>query len=168
MTWPMIVLAVGSAGLGGVLSIGDAFTTWLVPVTGHVEHHEPVLPVPLLMALTLVVVAVGAVLAWRQYAAAPVAVVPPRGSLLTRAARRDLYQDEVNDSLLVLPGQVLTRSLVYGDRQVVDGAATGLARLVAGTGEVLRGLQNGFVRSYAATMLAGIVVLVAIVLAFRI
>ena len=168
MVWPMIVLAVGSAGLGGVLTIGDAFTTWLAPVTGNVEHHEPVLPVPLLMALTLVVVAIGAWLAWRQYGASPVAVVPPTGSVLTRAARRDLYQDEVNDALLVLPGQVLTRSLVYGDRQVVDGAATGLARLVAGTGEALRGLQNGFVRSYAATMLAGIVVLVAIVLAFRI
>ncbi len=168
MTWPMIILAVGSAGLGGVLAAGNTFTTWLEPVTGPVEHHEPVLSVPVLTAVTLVLVAIGVALAWRQYWSAPVAVVPPRGSLLTRAARQDLYQDQVNDALLVLPGQVATRSLVYGDRAVVDGAFAGLARAVMGTGSVLRRLQNGYVRSYAATMLAGVVALVAVVLAFRI
>ncbi len=168
MVWPMIILAVGSALLGGLLAVGGAFTTWLEPVTGHVEHGEPVLPVLVITITTLVLVAAGALLAWRQYGAAPVAVVPPHGSPLTRAARRDLYQDDVNDAVLVLPGQVLTRSLVFGDRQVVDGLFSGLAHLVASSGEVLRRTQNGFVRSYAATMLAGIVVLVAIVLAFRI
>ena len=73
-----------------------------------------------------------------------------------------------NDALLVLPGQVATRSLVYGDRTVVDGAFTGLARGVVGLGAALRLLQNGLVRSYAAIMLAGVVVLVAVVLAFGI
>lgn len=168
MTWPMIILAVGSAGLGGLLGPTGIFTSWLEPVTGHVEEHEPVLSVPVITVVTLVLVAIGVALAWRQYVSAPVAVVPPRGSLLTRAARQDLYQDEVNDALLVLPGQVATRSLVYGDRTVVDGAFAGLARAVMGTGSVLRRLQNGYVRSYAATMLAGVVALVAIVLAFRI
>ena len=66
------------------------------------------------------------------------------------------------------PGQYLTRSLVYGDRQVVDGAATGLARVVSGSGELVRRLQTGYVRSYASSMVVGIVVLVAVVLAFRI
>ncbi|NTW39292.1 MAG: NADH-quinone oxidoreductase subunit L, partial [Cellulomonadaceae bacterium] len=168
MTWPMIVLSLGSVALGGVLAAGNVFTQWLEPVTGPLEEHEPVVPVAVIMALTLLLVVAGAFLAWRQYAASPVAVVPPAGSALTRAARKDLYQDEVNDAVLVLPGQVLTRSLVFGDRQVVDGAATGLAKAVAGSGEVLRRVQNGFVRSYAATMLAGIVVLIAIAQAFRI
>lgn len=168
MVWPMVVLAVGSVALGGVLALGNGFVTWLEPVTGHAEHHEPVLPVPVIMAATIVLVLVGAFLAWRQYAASPVAVVPPRGSVLTRAARRDLYQDDVNEALLMRPGQYLTRSLVYGDRHVVDGAATGLARVVAGAGELVRRVQNGYVRSYAATMVAGVVVLVAVVLAFRI
>jgi NADH-quinone oxidoreductase subunit L len=168
MTWPMIVLAVGSVFLGAVLTFGGMFTTWLEPVTGQTEHHEPVLSVPVIMGVTVLLVAVGVFLAWRQYAAAPVAVVPPRGSILTQAARRDLYQDEVVDGLLVHPGQYLTRSLVFGDRQVVDGAATGLARVVAGSGELLRRLQNGYVRSYASTMALGVVVLAAVVLAFQI
>ncbi|MNW55315.1 NADH:ubiquinone oxidoreductase subunit L [compost metagenome] len=63
------------------------------------------------------------------------------------------------------PGQYLTRSLVYGDRQMVDSGWMGLAGLVGATGEKLRGMQNGFVRSYAATMLAGLIVIVAVVLA---
>ncbi len=168
MVWPMIILAGGSALLGGVLAIGGGFTTWLEPVTGELEHHDPVLPVPLIMTLTLLLVAAGVVLAWRQYAAAPVAVVPPRGSVLTRAARRDLYADDVNEALLMRPGQYLTRSLVFGDRRVVDGTVTGISRGVAGSGELLRRLQTGFVRSYALTMVLGVVALVVVVLAFRI
>ncbi|MBK5249100.1 MAG: NADH-quinone oxidoreductase subunit L [Actinomycetales bacterium] len=168
MTVPMIVLAVGSVALGGLLSIGGVFTSWLEPVTGVVGDHEPVLPVWLLMTLTLAVVVVGLVLAWRQYAASSVPVIALAGSVLTRAARKDLYQDEVNDGLLVQPGQYLTRSLVYGDRQVIDGAVGGLGRVMVRLGDVTRRLQTGYVRSYAATMTIGLVALVAVVLATRI
>lgn len=164
MTWPMIILAVGSAGLGLVLATGDRFTTWLAPVTGHVEHEEPVLPVWLLVTLTLAVVVAGLVIAWRRYAVGTVPVTPPVGTVLTRAARVDLYQDAVNDALLVEPGQHLTRSLVYADRTLVDGAATGVGRGAVGLGEVVRKTQTGFARTYAATMLLGLVVLVAAVL----
>ncbi|SDD71066.1 NADH dehydrogenase subunit L [Sanguibacter gelidistatuariae] len=164
MIWPMIILAVGSAGLGGVLAIGGGFTTWLEPVTGPVAHHEPVLPVAVIMVVTLVLVLVGAFLAWRQYAASAVPVEPPVGSALTRAARVDLYQDAVNENLLMRPGQYLTRSLVYTDKKVVDGAFMGLAGVLAVIGSGVKRMQNGFVRSYAAMMLAGFLVLVVIVL----
>ena len=164
MTWPMIVLAVGSAGLGGLLMVGGAFASWLEPVTGHVEHHEPVLPVPVIMALTLLLVLGGAFLAWRQYAASPVPVEPQTGSLLTRAARVDLYQDAVNENLLMRPGQYLTRSLVYADKKTVDGGLMGAAGAVGIVGEAVKKIQNGFVRSYAAMMLAGFGVLVVVVL----
>ncbi|WP_042438535.1 NADH-quinone oxidoreductase subunit L [Sanguibacter keddieii] len=164
MTWPMIVLAVGSAGLGGLLMVGGAFASWLEPVTGHVEHHEPVLPVPVIMALTLLLVVGGAFLAWRQYAASPVPVEPPTGSVLTRAARVDLYQDAVNENLLMRPGQYLTRSLVYADKKTVDGGLMGAAGAVGIVGEAVKKIQNGFVRSYAAMMLAGFGVLVVVVL----
>lgn len=168
MTIPMIVLAIGSVGLGFVLQLGGGFTTWLEPVTGHVEHHEPVLPVLVIQVVTLLAVAVGLVLAWRQYASLPVPETAPEGSALTRAARVDLYQDAVNDAVLVEPGQHLTRSLVYGDRTAVDGTFTGLGRLTVGIGELVRKLQTGYARQYAATMLLGLVVLAVVVLAPRI
>ena len=167
MTWPMIILAVGSAGLGLVLGIGNRFVDWLAPVTGHAEHGEPVIQPVLLVILTLVLVIAGAVLAWRRYAISTVPVVPPLGTALTRAARVDLYQDVVNDALLVEPGQHLTRSLVYTDKAVVDGAAVGVGQTAVGLGGLLRKTQTGYVRSYAATMLVSLVVLVVVVLVIQ-
>jgi NADH-quinone oxidoreductase subunit L len=58
MTIPMMVLAVGSALLGLVLSMGGSVTVGVEPVVGaHEEGVHPVLPVWLLMTLTLVLVA---------------------------------------------------------------------------------------------------------------
>jgi NADH-quinone oxidoreductase subunit L len=90
-------------------------------------------------------------------------VVAPVGSPLTRAARRDLYQDDVNEALLMRPGLHLTRSLVFFDTRGVDGAVGGLAALIGGTSARVRRIQNGFVRSYALTMLAGVVVILGAV-----
>jgi NADH-quinone oxidoreductase subunit L len=159
MTIPMMVLAVGSALLGLILSIGGTFTHWLEPVVGAHSEGEPVLPVWLLMTLTLVLVAGGIALAWVRYWRDEVPEVAPVGSLLTQAARRDLYQDEVNEGLLMRPGIHLTRALVFADNRGVDGGVGGLAALVGGTSSRVRRLQNGFARSYALTMLAGVVVI---------
>lgn len=168
MTVPMILLAIGSVGLGGLLMIGNVFTTWLEPVTGHVEHHAPVLPVPVIMAATLVLVAVGAFLAWRQYAASEVPITPPAGSWLTRAARVDLYQDATNETMVGRPAEHLTRVLTYTDTAVVDGAVNGLGSGAVGWGTRWRRLQNGFVRSYASLMLVGVVLALVVVLATRV
>ncbi|MDQ1287438.1 MAG: NADH-quinone oxidoreductase subunit [Actinomycetota bacterium] len=168
MTWPMIILAVGSVGLGAVLGLGGRFQHWLEPVTGTGEEHAPVVPATVLIVATLVLVACGVALAWRQYWSAPVPETAPTGSLVTRAARRDLYQDDVNEAVFMLPGQYLTRSLVFVDNKGVDGAVRGLAAVVGGLGGRMRRWQTGLVRSYAASILAGVVVVVLGVLAVRI
>lgn len=157
MTVPMMVLAVGSALLGLVLGPTGAITSWLEPVSGAAAEHEPVLAVPVLMALTLLVVLAGAAFAWLRYWRDEVPLTAPAGNLLTQAARKDLYQDQVNEALLMRPGIHLTRSLVFADGEGVDGAAGGLAALVGGWSARMRKIQNGFARSYALTMLAGIV-----------
>jgi len=158
MTVPMMVLAVGSALLGLVLSIGGTFTHWLEPVVGaHDENEHAVLSVPVLTTLTLLLIAAGVALAWLRYWRDDVPEAQPTGSLLTRAARRDLYQDDVNEGVFMRPGIHLTRALVFADNRGVDGAVGGLAALVGGTSSRLRRLQNGFARSYALTMLAGVV-----------
>jgi NADH-quinone oxidoreductase subunit L len=163
MTVPMMILAVGSAFLGLILATGDRFITWLEPVTGHVEHEEPVLPVGVLIALTLILVAIGIVVAWRKYGAAEVPLEAPAASLITIAARNDMFQDSVNRAVFQRPGQHLTRTLVYADSALVDGAVNGTAAGIAKTGEVTRKGQSGQVRGYAATMLIGLVILVIIV-----
>jgi len=165
MTIPMVVLAVGSAVTGLALGPTGVIESWLEPVVGaHPEGEHPVLAASLLIVLTLLVVLAGAGLAFLRYWQQQVPQVAPAGSLLTRAARRDLYQDDVNEGVLMRPGIHLTRSLVFFDARAVDGAFTGLAALVVGSSSRLRRMQNGFVRSYALTMLAGVVVILGAVL----
>ncbi|PFG18895.1 NADH-quinone oxidoreductase subunit L [Serinibacter salmoneus] len=160
MTIPMIVLALGATFLGMLLAWDSAIEHWLAPVVGESElhHAEPVMPLWLIMTTTLTLVALGILLAWRQYGMNPVPLTPPHGSVLTRAARRDFYADDVNEALTMRPGQHLTRTLVYADTAVVDGSVNGLARGTVSLGRSWRKLQNGYVRSYAALILAGVVV----------
>ena len=165
MTVPMVVLAVGSALLGGLLSIGNAFSSWLAPAVGAHEgaEHDPVLPVWVIVVLTLALVAAGVGLAWMRYWRDRVPRTAPAGNLLTRAARNDLYQDQVNEGLLMRPGIHLTRALDFLDRRGVDGAVGGLAALIGGTSSRLRRVQNGLARSYALTMLLGVVLILGTV-----
>ncbi len=163
MTIPMAVLAAGSALLGLFLALGDGFVTWLAPITGHAEHGEPVLAAPLIVTLTLVLVALGVAAAYFQYVSRPVPVAPPRASVLTLAARQDFFQDTVNATVFQWPGQVATRVAVYTDAATIDGAVNTTASGTARAGEALRRLQTGNVRTYSATMLIGVVVLLAIV-----
>jgi len=155
MTVPMIILAVGSAFLGLILASGSRFVDWLEPVTGHAEHGEPVLSVPVITATTLILVALGAAFAWLKYGRADVPLTAPAASLATLAARNDLFQDSVNRAVLERPGTHLTRTLVYADAAIVDGAVNGTGGGVAKTGEAMRVLQSGKVRVYSLIMLAG-------------
>ncbi len=167
MTVPLMVLAVGSALLGLALGPTGAIQQWLEPVVGEHGEESPVLAVPVLTTLTVVLVLAGAGLAWSMYLRSRVPVTAPVGSVATRAARADLYQDTVNEALLMRPGQYLTRMLVFVDNRGVDGAVNGLAALIGGTSGRVRRLQNGFVRSYALSMFVGAAVLVGAMLLVR-
>ncbi|MBC3986210.1 NADH-quinone oxidoreductase subunit L [Streptomyces sp. AC536] len=166
MTIPMIVLAFGSVFAGGLFSVGDRFVHWLEPVTGH-DHGDSPLSATTVTLSTVAVLVVGVALAWAQYGRKPVPVVAPRGSLLTRAARRDLLQDDFNHVVLVRGGEHLTRSLVYVDHKLVDGVVNGTAASVGGLSGRLRRLQNGYARSYAVSMFGGTAVLIAATLLMR-
>ncbi|MGW0735903.1 NADH-quinone oxidoreductase subunit L [Streptomyces sp. NPDC002851] len=166
MTIPMVLLAFGSVFAGGLFSLNEAFVKWLEPVT-QFEHPHPVVSVPVITASTVVVLLLGVGLAYVQYGRRPVPVTAPRGSLLTRAARRDLLQDDFNHIVLVRGGQHLTRSLVYVDHSLVDGMVNGTAASVGGLSGRLRKVQNGFARSYAVSMFGGAAILIAATLLMR-
>jgi NADH-quinone oxidoreductase subunit L len=169
MTAPMAVLAFMSLVSGALLMLGGRFVTFLEPVFGP----EPVVTHPIspvvLTVITLAVVALGVGLAYQQYATRPVPEVAPVDvSPLTVAARRDLYGDVVNETLVMHPGQYLTRFLVFFDNRVVDGAVNGLAALIGGISARSRRIQTGFVRSYALSMFAGAAIVVVAVVLVRI
>ncbi|MBW1600059.1 NADH-quinone oxidoreductase subunit L [Streptomyces sp. JJ38] len=166
MTLPMIVLAFGSVFAGGLFKVGDSFVNWLKPVTSY-EHGHPPISVPVITTATVTMLLIGVGVAWAQYGRRPVPVTAPRGSLLTRAARRDLLQDDFNHAVFVAGGQHLTRSLVYVDHTLVDGAVNGTAAGFGGLSGRMRKIQNGFARSYAVSMFGGAAVLVAATLLMR-
>ncbi len=167
MTGPLIVLAALSA-IGGLLLAGNWIVNWLEPVVGSAEGHEPPIPVWSVTVLGLVMLAVGVAIAYLMYVRQRVpAEAPQRVSPATVAARENLYGDAFNETVLMRPGQYLTRFLVYFDNRGVDGFVNGVAALVSGTSNKVRRWQTGFVRSYAMSMLGGAAVVVIAMLAVR-
>lgn len=168
MTWPMILLAVGSVFSGGLLAVGGTLQRWLEPVVGKHEEVTHAYPVWVSSALALGVVVVGIAVAYRLYAKTPIPRVAPLSvSALTTAVRNDFYGDAFNEEVFMRPGAALTQALVDVDNAGVDGSVNGLAALVSATSNRLRGLQTGFARNYALSMLTGAVLVVALILAVR-
>jgi NADH-quinone oxidoreductase subunit L len=166
MTAPMIVLAVGSVGAGAFLILNDRLADFLAPVVGKPAAFHGVFSVPGLATLALVLI--GIAIAWARYGRQEIPVTVPAGRLITVAARKDLYGDAINESVLMRPGQWLTRLSVYFDNRGVDGLVNTLAATMGGTSGRLRRLQTGLVRSYALSMLVGAVLLVGALLLVKI
>lgn len=168
MTVPLVVLAALSV-LGGVLLLGDWIVTWLEPVTGTAEHHEPPLPALVITLMITAVVAIGVGAAWFLVGRREVPREAPRDvSFATRAARADLYGDAINEGVVVRPGASLVSGLTSFDRAGIDGVVMGGAAGVGGISTTLRRVQNGFVRSYALSLLGGALLVVLALLAVNV
>ncbi len=156
MTVPLIVLAALSV-LGGVMLAGDWIVEFLAPVVGTAEHHEPPLPALVITLMVVATVAVGVAAAWFLVGKQEIPREAPQDvSFATRAARADLYGDAINEGLVVTPGRHTVAGLTTMDRRGVDGAVEGGSAAVGGLAQALRTIQNGFVRSYALSLLAGV------------
>jgi NADH-quinone oxidoreductase subunit L len=166
MTSPMVVLAIGSVGAGAFLVIANRLVDFLSPVVGTPPVTTGFFTVA--GGVTLALVLAGVAVAWAMYGRREVPAVAPAGSFPTVAARKDLYGDAFNESMLMRPGQWLTRLSVYFDNRGVDGLVNTLAATMGGISGRMRRAQTGFVRSYALSMLLGAVLLVGALLLVRI
>lgn len=159
MTIPMLILGVGAL-FGGLFFVYVApIEEWLAPVTGFEAAHPPIPEIPLkLLSIAIAVVGIG--IGWYLYAMRPVPRSAPQDvSVLTLAGRHNLYGDAVNEALFMRPGQYLTRWLVWFDNRAVDGAVRGIASGIGGLSERLKLWETGYARSYALTMVGGVVAL---------
>ena len=165
MTGPLVVLAALSV-FGGVMLIGDWIVDFLEPVTGTVPAESPPIPALAISAIVVVIVAVGVAVAWYFVGRSEVPREAPQDvSWPVRAARAELYGNEINDELAVKPTGALVAGLTFFDDKAVDGFVEGTAAAVGASGLVLRRVQTGFVRSYALTLLAGAVLVVVALVA---
>ena len=159
MTIPLIILAIGSTFMGLALLFWGNIETWLEPVVGFEKGESP-LPTWATIALSLLAVGIGVLVAYLMYQRRQIPVEAPRGSWLTRAAREELYGNQVNDVLVVQPTYYASRWLVWFDNKGVDGFVNGSAAFIGGLSGRLRRYQTGFARSYALSMVGGAVLVV--------
>ena len=161
MTVPLIVLAALSLVAGAVMNwwIQD----WLEPVTGAHPHEVELLPTPIGW-LTMLVVAAGVLIGWLVFGRKPIPAVAPLGNPLAVAGRNDLYGDAINDTLVVQPVLGLSRAAVATDAKALDGFVGVLTTMIGGLSVAGRRGQNGYVRSYALTMVLGVLLVGAVLI----
>ena len=162
MWLPMAILAIGSVTAGYLFTQGDALVSWLAPLFAKKEEYDELMPHSVVTVLAIAAVIIGVTAALMKYQFKSVdAIAPSDVSLATRLARNDLGQDLFNEAIFMRPGQALTQGLVIVDEKVIDGAVHGIGAMAVCSGATLRRTQSGYVRSYAALILVGALVLLA-------
>jgi NADH-quinone oxidoreductase subunit L len=166
MRWPLILLAVPSAGLG-LIGIRDWLPHWLslphgdrldwgaagsgVPEAMHVGVVTSVLAVLFAAGGFAVVLTV-----WRR---APWEDPSLRLVRLRPALVHAFWVDEVYGRAFVRPVLVAARGVGRADDDVIGGAVTGSGTGATWLGTMLRRTQHGNVQTYLTGLLAGVVII---------
>ena len=156
MTGPLMVLAALSLG-GGFINIPH----WLEPMFPEKAENE------MLAWLSAGVGVAGILLAYLFYVvkpALPESIAKAAGGLYTLIYNK-YYVDELYRATVVKPMIEGSRTVLWrgADAGLIDGTVNGIGARARGIGGILRLLQSGNIRSYAAWVVLGsIVVLLAI------
>ena len=168
MALALIVLAIGSAAAGyagvpAVLGGSNWFEHFLEPSFGVHAAEEAAEhgPEGLLMLVSIAVAAAGIGVAVYFFLKNKRAAdgVAERFAGVHRLLLNKYYVDEVYDATIVQPIRIASQDGLWKffDVRVIDGAVNGVAQTVAGSSELLRRAQSGSVRTYAASLLLGVV-----------
>ena len=170
MAVALVVLAVGSvvagyANLPPVLGGGAWFTRFLEPSfapqhAGEAAEHG--LELTLMLVSSLVALAGIGIAAYYflKNRAASDRVASQFGGV-QRVLLNKYYVDEIYDAVIVQPIRIVSESALWKvvDVRVIDGAVNGAAQTVGGMAELMRRLQSGSVRTYAASLFLGVVLI---------
>lgn len=161
MLIPISILSIGSVASGFLFARGDALVNWLKPIVNPAgeQHLEEFLKPLVVSSLAVFAVLIGVSIAVAKYRGELQSEAPVKVNVLTRAARRDLFQDDFNETVFMKPGQGLIKNLLNIDYLVIDGLVRTVGSFSIGAGQTLRKVQNGYVRSYALMMIIGVLAL---------
>jgi len=162
MALALIVLAVGSV-FAGYLGLGGRFEHFLEPSFAPQTVHEVAdTSAEMTLMILSVVAALGGIavatyffLKNRRAADALAA----RFAGVYRVLLNKYYVDEIYDAAVVQPIRIASEDGLWKvvDVRIIDGAVNGVAETVGASGELFRRLQSGSVRTYAASLLLGVV-----------
>ncbi|HEY1909598.1 MAG TPA: NADH-quinone oxidoreductase subunit L, partial [Vicinamibacterales bacterium] len=170
MAFALIVLAIGSivagyAGLPSILGGGDWFARYLEPSFGvlpveEVAEHglESTL---MILSSGLAFAGIGIAMYFFLTNRRAADQVAARFSGVQRLLLNKYYVDEAYDATVVQPIKIVSQEVLWKiiDVRVIDGAVNGVGETVGGFAEALRRLQSGSVRTYAASLLFGVVMI---------
>ena len=163
MAVALIVLAIGSVGAGWIATPFEHFIepSLAAPVAAAAETAGESGAEVTLMVVSSVVAFAGIGLAVyfflkRKDAADRVAA---QFAGLHRVLENKYYVDEIYDATIVGPIHMASRQGLWKvlDVRVIDGAVNGVATAVDGASALLRRVQTGSVRTYAASLFFGVV-----------
>ena len=168
MAIALVVLAIGSVvagyvGLPAVLGGSNWFEHFLEPAFGvHAgeegAEHAPEL---LLMLVSSGVAALGIGIAVYFFLRNRPAAdrMAERFGGVQQLLLNKYYVDQIYDATVVQPILIVSQEALWKvvDVRVIDGAVNGAAEAVGGASDMLRRLQTGSVRAYAASLLFGVV-----------
>ncbi|HJU57079.1 MAG TPA: NADH-quinone oxidoreductase subunit L [Pyrinomonadaceae bacterium] len=151
----------GSHGEGGASprSVGEGSAH---EPAGEREHSAEAVGQEITFTIISVTIAfAGMLIGWFAFRWRPLRVMP-------RLLENKYYVDEVYNAALINPIKAGSREGLWKifDVGVIDGIVNGLGRAVRELGRVVRYLQVGFVRSYAAIILLGALAVIAYFLIF--
>jgi NADH-quinone oxidoreductase subunit L len=130
---------------------------------GSEKHAGAALPSPeeitqerLFTLISVLIALTGISIGWFMFKNQPLRRMP-------RLFEEKYKIDELYDATIIQPILVVSREGLWKifDMGVIDGAIHGLGRTMINLGKTVRYMQVGFVRVYAAILLAGAVIIVA-------
>jgi NADH-quinone oxidoreductase subunit L len=135
----------GEAGHGSTAGHGAA-----AGPAAHAHSPEELFYERVFTVISVIVGLIGIGIGWVVFRKRPLLEMP-------RLLENKYYVDEVYDAALINPIKAGSREGLWRffDVGVIDGVVNGLGRGTAALGGVLRYMQAGFVRSYAAIILLG-------------
>ena len=173
MTLPIGILAVLSSITGWAVLKFDTFAEFLAPSVGPLPTvHSPNMETALGTGTLLAIVLVIAYCVVRYRAAANNELMRPEVRANHRlfspgwynwAILNKYFVDEAYNFWFVKLGKRLSSWLWRIDARGIDGIVNGVGTLTAWSGQRIRRTQNGFVRSYAFSMVIGILLILVFV-----
>ena len=164
MAFALIVLAIGSVAAGWV-GLGGRFEHFLEPSFAP-QLAEPAADTSAALTLMFVstLVAVGGILFAVYYFLKDRRAADRLAETFAGVYRTLLnkyYVDEIYDAAIVQPIRIVSEQALWKgvDARVIDGTVNGVGEAVSGTSRWLRLVQTGSVRTYAASLLLGVVLI---------
>ena len=168
MALALLVLAGGSviagyAGLPELLGGGNWFAHYLEPSFGAapveevVEHGlEGTL---MLVSVAAALVGIGIAFYYFLKNRRAAEELAGRFSGVRTLLLNKYYVDEIYDATVVQPIRIISQEGLWKvvDVKVIDGAVNGVGQTVTGSSDLIRRLQTGSVRAYAASLFLGVV-----------